>query len=104
MAYDDSLQPLLNHTRAVIGDRLDLRADVAGTIAGFWLAGPARQRGHELIAAGLTLVSGPVNSKAVARWVRVGYQRGTDATASNNPGVEPTTHPAGSPLANRPNL
>ena len=85
VAYDESLQPLLNRIRAVVGDRLDLRAEVAGTIAGYWFAAPAGHQGHELIAAGLTLVSGPVDSQAVARWVRVGYQRGTDATASDDP-------------------
>jgi hypothetical protein len=85
LAHDESLQPLLDRIGATAGDRPDLRAEVAGTIAGYWFAGPDRHHGHELIAAGLTLVSGDVDQESVARWVRVGYQRGTDSTASYDP-------------------
>lgn len=85
MAYDESLHPLVNRIRTMAGDRPDLRAEVAGTIAGYWFAAPEGHHGHELIAAGLVLVSGDVDGAAVARWVRVGYQRGTDATASYDP-------------------
>lgn len=82
---DASLQPLLNRIQAVAGGRPGMLAEVAGTIAGYWFAAPDSHHGHELIAAGLTLLSGDVDGEAVARWVRVGYQRGTDATASDDP-------------------
>jgi hypothetical protein len=85
IAHDESLHPLLDRIRSTAGDRPDMRAEVAGTIAGYWFAAPDRHDGHELIAAGLTLVSGDVDEEAVARWVRVGYQRGTDSTESYDP-------------------
>lgn len=85
IATDESLQPVLDRVRTVAGDRPDIRAEVAGTIAGYWLAAPDGHQGHELIAAGLTVMSGAANGEALARWVRVGYQRGIDSTASYDP-------------------
>ena len=78
VANDASLQPLLNRIETIAGGRPGILAEVAGTIAGCWFAAPDGHHGHELIAAGLTLLSGDVDGVAVARWVRVGYQRGTD--------------------------
>lgn len=85
LATDESLQPLLDRIRTIASDRPDIRAEVAGTIAGYWFSAPDSHQGHELVAAGLTLVAGTVDGAAVARWVRVGYQRGTDATTSYDP-------------------
>jgi len=38
------------------------RVECAGTIAGAWFAPPGTHYGHELIAAGLLLVSVPVDT------------------------------------------
>ena len=50
----------------------DTRVEVAGTIAGAWFASP--RQGHELIAAGLLLIAGPVDGDALLRAVRTGYE------------------------------
>ena len=78
LAHDESLQSLLDGIRSVAADRPDLRAEVAGTIAGSWFSAPEEHQGHELIAAGLTLVAGDIDPEAVAHWIRIGYQRGAD--------------------------
>lgn len=39
----------------------------------------------QLTAAGLTLVARSVGSSTLTRWVRIGYQRGTDSTTSYDP-------------------
>ena len=79
------MQPLLGAVRSVAGDRDDLRAEVGGTIAGFWAAAPEGHLGHELVAAGLTLAAGEVDDETLARWVHIGHQRGNDATRSYDP-------------------
>jgi hypothetical protein len=52
------LQPLIDHLREVAQGRDDIRVECAGTMAGSWFAGAARQS-HELIAAGLLMFAGP---------------------------------------------
>jgi hypothetical protein len=41
-----------------------------------WWAGPARAKGHELVAAGLHLLAGRVDGDQLEAAVRVGYERG----------------------------
>ena len=50
------------------------RVEAAGTIAGAWFASPATRQGHELIAAGLLLIAGPVDGDSLLREVRTGYE------------------------------
>ena len=57
-AQNESFQPVLDHLATVAGGRDDLRAEVAGLLAGNWLAQPQSQLGHELIAAGLLILPG----------------------------------------------
>lgn len=56
--------------------RYDLVAQEAGLMAGYWSATASRQPPVELLAAGLLLVSGPVDLDRVARWVEIGRKRG----------------------------
>ena len=60
-AQRPELDPLLTELRELAAGRDDIRVECAGTIAGSWLASPGTTQGHELIAAGLLLVSGPVD-------------------------------------------
>lgn len=55
----------------------DLVTEVAGIIAGSWFASPATAYGHELVAAGLLLLSGPVDRDQLEHWIAVGRQRHT---------------------------
>jgi hypothetical protein len=55
------LDPLITELRELAADRDDIRTECAGTIAGSWFASPGTEYGHELIAAGLLLMSGPVD-------------------------------------------
>jgi hypothetical protein len=68
------LQPLIDHLREVAQGRDDIRTECAGTIAGSWLAGPAR-RGEDLIAAGLLMLAGHVDLDELDNWVRIGWER-----------------------------
>ena len=79
------LQPLVDQLAEQSGGRDDLRAQCAGLIAGWWFASPATQQGHELIAAGLLLLAGPVDRDLLVHWVRVGVERRSDATTSYDP-------------------
>jgi hypothetical protein len=56
--------------------RDDLRAEVAGRLAGLWFARPESQLGHELVAAGLLILAGVTDRGEAGRWVRIGYERG----------------------------
>jgi hypothetical protein len=56
--------------------RSDLVAQEAGLMAGYWPATVPRQHPIELLAAGLLIVSGPVDLATVARWVEIGRKRG----------------------------
>ena len=79
------LQPLIDQLAEQAGGRDDLRAQCAGLIAGWWFASPATQQGHELIAVGLLLLAGPVDSDLLMHWVRVGFDRRIRSTASYDP-------------------
>ena len=68
------LQPLIDHLREVSQGRDDIRAEVAGVVAGSWFAGGGR-RGEDLIAAGLLMLAGPVDLDEIDRWVRIGWER-----------------------------
>src|SRR5215207_11515375 len=68
------LEPLLTELRELAAGRDDIRTECAGTIAGSWFASPGTAYGHELIAAGLLLQSGPVDRDLLLRWVRTGYE------------------------------
>jgi hypothetical protein len=57
--------------------RYDLLAQEAGLMAGFWSATVAREHPVHLLAAGLLIVSGPVDFNLVARWVEIGRKRGS---------------------------
>ena len=70
------LEPLITELRELAACRDDIRTECAGTIAGSWFPSPATEYGHELIAAGLLLVSGPVDRDRLLQWVRTGYERG----------------------------
>jgi hypothetical protein len=59
-AKQPELQPLIDHLCEVAQGGDDIRVECAGTMAGSWFAGAARQ-GHELIAAGLLMLAGPVD-------------------------------------------
>lgn len=85
LAQDETLQPLVDRLTEAAGDRADLRAEVAGTIAGLWFAEPDGQKGHELIAAGLLILAGAIDRREVARWVDIGFQRGRGSTQSYDP-------------------
>jgi hypothetical protein len=78
------LQPLIDHLREVAQGRDDIRTECAGTIAGSWLAGPAR-RGEDLIAAGLLMLAGHVDLDELDNWVRIGWERHRGATDPYGP-------------------
>jgi hypothetical protein len=59
-ARRSELEPLIDENAVAVG-RDDIRVECAGTIASAWFASPATAYGHELIAAGLLLVSGPID-------------------------------------------
>jgi hypothetical protein len=75
-AQDESFQPLLDRLAEVAEGRDDLRAQVAGGLAGTWFARPESHQGHELIAAGLLILAGVTDRGLVGKAVRVGYERG----------------------------
>ena len=75
-AQDERWQPLLERLAMAAEGRDDLRAEVAGQLAGTWFAQPDARIGHELIAAGLLILAGVTDRGAVAEAVRVGYERG----------------------------
>jgi hypothetical protein len=57
------------------GGRYDLLAQEAGSAAGAWMAAPQRTHPVELLAAGLLVVSGPLDLAAVAHWIEIGRRR-----------------------------
>ena len=73
-AQRPELEPLMAELRDVAAGRDDIRTECAGTIAGSWFASPGTHIGRELIAAGLLLVSGPVDRDLLKQWVRTGYE------------------------------
>ena len=75
-AQRPELEPLMIDLREIAAGRDDIRVECAGTIAGSWFGSPSMMYGHELIAAGLLLVSGPVDRELLKQWVRTGYETG----------------------------
>lgn len=73
LAQHATLEPLLNRLTTMAGDQPDLRARVAGDLAGRWFASPADHTGYDLIAAGLSILAGPIDRRDVARWLRAAY-------------------------------
>jgi hypothetical protein len=65
---------LIDRLAEVAQGRDDIRTECAGTIAGSWFAGAARQ-GEDLIAAGLLMLASPVDLDELDRWMRVGWER-----------------------------
>jgi hypothetical protein len=55
--------------------RYDLLAQEAGTAAGHWTVTAQRSHPVELLAAGLLIVSAPVDLTVVAHWIDVGRRR-----------------------------
>ncbi len=73
---DGSIEEL----RRIAGGRNDLLAEAAGVTAGFWLAGPDRHIGHELVTAGMLIMAAEgLDYDRLAHWVGIGWQRGSDA-------------------------
>ena len=85
LAQDERLQPLLEQLAEAAGGRDDVRTQTAGILAGTWYAHPGRHIGHELIAAGLLILSGVVDRDQLEQAVRVGYERGADALRGYDP-------------------
>jgi hypothetical protein len=85
-AQDERWQPLLDRLAAAAKGGDDLRAEIAGQLAETWFAQPDARIGHELIAAGLLILAGVTDRGAVAKAVRVGYERGKGTPH----GYEPT--------------
>ena len=57
--------------------RYDLMGQEAGLMAGYWSVAVHRTHPVDLLAAGLLVVSGPVDLDMVAKWVEIGRQRGS---------------------------
>jgi len=70
------LEPLITELRELATGRDDIRTECAGTIAGSWFASPGTAYGHELISAGLLVMSGPVDRDLLKQWLRTGYELG----------------------------
>ena len=71
-AQRPELKPLMADLREIAAGCDDIRVECAGTIAGSWFASPGTEYGHELIAAGLLPVAGPVDRDLLKQWVRTG--------------------------------
>jgi len=84
-ARDQVPQEVLDRLRAAAEGRDDLRVRTAGEIAGAWMSSPATHQGHELIAARLLLLSGPVDGDQLLDAVRAGYERGKGSLAGYDP-------------------
>ena len=76
---------MLDRLAAAAEGRDDIRAEVAGTLAGTWFADTDRHHGYELIAAGLLILAGITDRGEVGRWTRVGYERGRGTLAGYDP-------------------
>jgi hypothetical protein len=75
--------------------RYDLLAQEAGSAAGNWVVTAQRTHPVELLAAGLLVVSGPMELAEVARWIEIGRRRAS-APAHGTRGQAP-------PVLGRPN-
>ena len=81
-ARSEQLRPLLERL-AEATDMPDVRAEVAGSLAGEWFAHPEPDDGHRLIAAGLLLTSGVVDYDRLGEVVR-------EVAKGNLQGYDPT--------------
>ncbi len=84
-ARDEVPQHLLERLAKVADGDDRLRTVTAGEIAGAWMANPASHHGHELIAAGLLLLAGPVDGDQLLNAVRTGYERGKGSLQGYDP-------------------
>jgi hypothetical protein len=84
-AQEPIFQAVIDRLSAEAAGRDDLRVECAGLLAGWWFAAPETQYGHELIAVGLLLLSGPVDGDLLVHWLRVGMERRSNATTSYDP-------------------
>lgn len=77
------LDSSIDELRRLARGRNDLLAEAAGVTAGFWLAGPDRHVGHELVTAGMLIMAAEsLDYDLLAHWVRIGYERGGQAHGS----------------------
>lgn len=68
----------ISELREIAGGRADLLAEAAGVTAGAWLAWPQTHVGHELVVAGMLFRAAErLDYDELARWVEVGFERGT---------------------------
>jgi hypothetical protein len=75
-----SLAATIAELRALAGGRDDVLAETAGITAGAWLAWPEIRVGHELVVAGVLVMSAErLDYDLLAHWVHVGYERGLRA-------------------------
>src|SRR5215218_2638088 len=96
-AQRPELEPLMADLREIAAGRDDIRVECAGTIAGSWFGSPGTKYGHELIAAGLLLVAGPVDRDLLERWVRIGYETQQSNWLGYGPSSPSRTHSPASP-------
>jgi hypothetical protein len=83
------LDALMAHLEALANGHDDTRVEVAGNMAGAWFASPATRQGHELIAAGLLLIAGPVDRDVLLRAVRTAMSD-SKAGCRPRPGFRPS--------------
>jgi hypothetical protein len=86
LAQRPELKPLIAELREAAQGRDDIRVECAGTIAGWWFGSPATTYAHDLIAAGLLLLAGPVDGDRLEEWVQEGYERNRRSWRSYEPG------------------
>src|SRR5215207_930794 len=92
LAKNPELEPLMAELPEIAAGRDDIRMECAGTIAGSWQASPGTKYGHELIAAGLLLVAGPVDRDLLKQWVRTGYETQQSNWLGYGPSSPSRTH------------
>jgi hypothetical protein len=76
-----NLDEAIEELRQIADGRNDILAEAAGITAGSWYASPATHVGYELIGAGMLILAAgsrglPMDYDELARWTRVGYERG----------------------------
>jgi hypothetical protein len=76
-----NLNEAIEDLRQIADGRNDVLAEATGITAGSWYANPATDVGYELIGAGMLILAGggrglPLDYDELARWTRVGYERG----------------------------
>jgi hypothetical protein len=76
----------LDRLAELAGGRDDIRTEVAGELAGGWLAAPGRHLGHELVAADLLILAGVTDGDRLEEAVRLGVERGQGALRGYHPG------------------